>query len=479
MVVTKIWQLSDESIREPESTHYVEAEDAIFVANIVGGELEKDGEGWISKVSPEGEIIEAKWVEGLNAPHGMRATQDTLWVADIDEIVGIDLDEAKITQRIPIPGAEFLNDLDITADGTIFVSDTSTNEIYQVTPEGNVSTFAPEVEKEFPNGLLIQDDKLLVAAWGNIINPDTFETDVPGNVFQLDLNSGEKTLITNKPLGNLDGIESDGKGNLLVTDFFGKLYRLDPTNGEVEELEIDSEFSADIAVIPQQNLVIVPDFARTVQAYQYETPPVEIHYLEDGMVYDTQGAGENYVKTTLSKDILDLGTDGDYDNLVGFYQVTNINGGIDTNGDGVADLLPGVDNGYAQEALAIAIPGWQIRAGSQSNPETNTTAQDFGNIIVLGNQMYAPFVIAHGGTVGIDGFIAAETAESDGVFNDAATHVDDLVAYFSYQGANPDGASHIKALGNGEFGFEDLPANLTGISDNDFNDAVFKFNFNL
>ncbi len=478
MVVTKIWKLSDEVIREPESTHYVETENAIFVANIVGGELDKDGEGWISKVSPSGEIIEAKWVEGLNAPHGMRAYQDTLWVADIDELVGINLSSGTITQRIPVAGAEFLNDLDIAADGTIYVSDTSTNEIYQVTPEGNVSTFAPEVEKEFPNGLLIQDDKLLVAAWGNIINPDTFETDVLGNVFELDLNSGEKTLITKQPLGNLDGIESDGKGNLLVTDFYGKLYRLNPTDGVIQELAIDSEYSADIAVIPEQELVIVPDFAKTVQAYSYK-PPVEIHYIEDAMVYDTHGAGEEYVKTTLSEDILDLGTDGDYDNLVGFYEVSGTNGGIDTDGDGVDDLLPGVDNGYAQAALATAMPGWQIRAGSQGNPDMNTTVEEFGNIVVLGSKMYAPFVIAHGGEVGVDGFIEAETAESDGVFNDAANNVDDLVAYFAYQGANPDGASHIKALGNGEFGFEDLPANLAGVSDNDFNDAIFKFNFAL
>jgi hypothetical protein len=50
------------------------------------------------------------------------------------------------------------------------------------------------------------------------------------------------------------------------------------------------------------------------------------------------------------------------------------------------------------------------------------------------------------------------------------------VAYFSFGSANPDGTEHLQSRGNNIFGFEDLPGNL-GISDMDFNDAVFKFNF--
>jgi hypothetical protein len=480
MVGTQIWQLSNELIQEPESTHYVASENAIFVANIVGGELDKDGEGWISKISPDGELIEGKWVEGLNAPHGMRVYGGQLWVADIDELVSINLDSATVTKRIPIPGSELLNDLAIANDGTIFVSDILANEIYQVTQEGDVSIFAPGVEKEYPNGLVVQGDKLLVAAWGNIVNFDTFETDVPGHVYQLDLNSGTKTLITPEPLGILDGIEFDREGNLLVTDFFGKLYLVDPESGAARDLALDLDFSADIGVIPEQNIVIIPDFDQIVQAFEYDTSPAIPRTIEDGgMVYDTNPAGENTVKTTLSENVLDLGLDGDYDNLVGFYEVTSLNGAIDTNNDGVEDLLPGIDNGYAQAVLTNAIPDWQIRVGSQGNPDLNTTVEEFGDIVISGGKMYAPFAIAHGGAIGVDGFIAAEVAETDGIFNNAATNVDDLVAYFAYPDANPDGAIHIQAGDNNVFGFEDLPANLNGVSDNDFNDAVFKFDFAL
>ncbi|MEB3174006.1 MAG: DUF4114 domain-containing protein, partial [Cyanobacteriota bacterium] len=50
------------------------------------------------------------------------------------------------------------------------------------------------------------------------------------------------------------------------------------------------------------------------------------------------------------------------------------------------------------------------------------------------------------------------------------------VAYFSFGAANPDGAEHLQSRGNQVFGFEDLPANL-GVSDFDFNDAVFQITF--
>ncbi|MEM1393494.1 MAG: DUF4114 domain-containing protein, partial [Cyanobacteria bacterium P01_H01_bin.150] len=72
-------------------------------------------------------------------------------------------------------------------------------------------------------------------------------------------------------------------------------------------------------------------------------------------------------------------------------------------------------------------------------------------------------------------FIESEGGEGN-AFNNAAESVDDAVAYFGFTAANPDGVQHLQARGNGIFGFEDLPSNL-GVSDNDFNDAVFGFDF--
>ncbi len=104
------------------------------------------------------------------------------------------------------------------------------------------------------------------------------------------------------------------------------------------------------------------------------------------------------------------------------------------------------------------------------NPDDDTSADKFGDVVIEGGKSYAPFAIANAGDLTVADFLAANPN------NDEATSVDDQVAYFAFGEANPDGVNHLKSWGDGIFGFEDLPDNL-GISDNDFNDAVFKFNF--
>jgi hypothetical protein len=271
MIQQNFWQIRDSSIINPESTYYDPETNLIFVSNVVGDESTKDGQGWISKISVDGQLIEAKWVEGLNAPHGMRTYQGTLWVADIGELVEIDLESGDILSKIPIPGSAFLNDVAIADDGRIFVSDTLTNNIYLVS-EDEVTVFASGEQLESPNGLLIKENKLFVTGWGNIIDPTTFETNVLGNVFEIDLNSKQKRIITQFPLGNLDGIEQDLDGNFLVSDYTGgKLFVVNQNNGEVDELISDLDGSADIGFIPDDNLILVPSLSQsTVTAYQYK-----------------------------------------------------------------------------------------------------------------------------------------------------------------------------------------------------------------
>ncbi|MDJ0726772.1 MAG: DUF4114 domain-containing protein [Prochloraceae cyanobacterium] len=49
------------------------------------------------------------------------------------------------------------------------------------------------------------------------------------------------------------------------------------------------------------------------------------------------------------------------------------------------------------------------------------------------------------------------------------------ISYFPFLGANSDGARLLQAAtfgGSDAFGFEDLPTNIGGVSDNDFNDAI-------
>ena len=62
----------------------------VFVGN-VGEKLEplnKDNDGFISKLDKSGKIIEKKFLSNLNAPKGMNTINGVLYVVDIDTLKG-------------------------------------------------------------------------------------------------------------------------------------------------------------------------------------------------------------------------------------------------------------------------------------------------------------------------------------------------------------------------------------------------------
>lgn len=74
----------------PESVVHDAVDDVYLVSNINGEPLAEDGNGFISRVTPDGEVEALRWIDGeadgveLNAPKGMAVLGDTLYVADID-----------------------------------------------------------------------------------------------------------------------------------------------------------------------------------------------------------------------------------------------------------------------------------------------------------------------------------------------------------------------------------------------------------
>lgn len=263
------WSVSD-GIDTPESAYFDAASGFVFVSQVGlrpgGSPLDKDGNGAIAKLTPDGKVIATKWVAGLNSPKGLRSHGGTLWVADVDEMVGIDIASGRIASRIPVPGAKFLNDVATGADGTVYVSDMITSKIHSVR-DGRVATIAEGDQLEHPNGLLVDGDSLIVAAWGKP-EPD-FSTKVPGRLYRLNIATGAKTLITPSPLGNLDGLESDGRGGYLVSDWgSGRIYRIG-SDGTTRTLMQFKRGAADIAYLPASRTLIVPHMLENrVQAYR-------------------------------------------------------------------------------------------------------------------------------------------------------------------------------------------------------------------
>ena len=244
-------------LRMPESVIYDQKRGELYVSNLNGSFDAREGSGFLSRVAPTGEINELRWVTGLNAPKGMGIAGDTLYVTDIDHIVEINIDTGTIVGRYPVPNALFLNDIGIDETGNVYASDMFGNSIYRLA-DGVVELWLSDDELESPNGLVVQGSVLFVACYGQR-HGTGFLPKWPGHVKTVSLNTREiESFGDGRPVGNLDGLEPDGRGNFFVTDFnTGALVLVRPSGESVVLIELAGRI-ADHEFVEHQRLVFIP-----------------------------------------------------------------------------------------------------------------------------------------------------------------------------------------------------------------------------
>ena len=263
-----VWTL--EGLEAPESAYFDGPRATLYVSNINGEATAKDGNGYISRVSLNGQMLEAKWVTGLDAPKGLVSDGSTLYVSDIDRLVAIDIEAGEISGTWPAEGAIFLNDTALDEAGRVYVSDMIAGKVH-VLADGELSVLAEGEALQHPNGLNMRDGNLLVAPWGLDLQED-FTTKTGGHLITVDVETGSVTdLGSGDPVGNLDGLEPDGKGNWIVSDWIaGTVYRISDDGNKETLLDLDMG-SADLEYIPDQSLLIVPMMLNnTLVAYRIE-----------------------------------------------------------------------------------------------------------------------------------------------------------------------------------------------------------------
>jgi sugar lactone lactonase YvrE len=249
-----LWETK--GLAQPESVVVDPATGAIYVSNIVGAVMQKDGNGFIAKLSGDGKVLTRQWVKGLDAPTGLALHDRTLYVADVDQLVEINAASGEIIKRYPANGATFLNDVAVDADGTVYVSDTPTNTIWRL-KDGSFEPWLANDKLNGPNGLLVQGDTLIVASLGRI--PSVGQKQELAGLSQISLKDQSVSPIGNgQPIGNLDGLELLQPGVYLVTDWAaGALYRVD-AKGKAERLIDLNQGSADLTYLPDKKIVLIP-----------------------------------------------------------------------------------------------------------------------------------------------------------------------------------------------------------------------------
>src|SRR5215475_15750544 len=115
-IAKPIWSAT-EGIDSPESVYYDAGSGFVFSSQIGGDASAHDGNGRIVKLTIDGKMIDANWAKGLDAPKGLRSYRGTLYVADIDQVVGFDINSGREVSRVKIADAKFLNDLCTGPDG--------------------------------------------------------------------------------------------------------------------------------------------------------------------------------------------------------------------------------------------------------------------------------------------------------------------------------------------------------------------------
>lgn len=248
----------------PESMLHDPAADVYLVSNVNGVPSDKDDNGFISRVAPDGTLLALKWIDGaaeavtLHAPKGMALLGDTLFVADIDAVRLFHRTSGAPLGSRDVPGATFLNDVAVGPDGTVYVTDTGiritgegiqetgTDALYRFEGDSAVAILSgPGLGR--PNGIAADSAGVVVVTFG------------AGTVFRVDPRSGERADLPMPEQGGLDGVVLVPDGTMLISSWNGaSLYRLG--RGRVGTVGDSVPSPADIGFDVGRSRVLIPVF---------------------------------------------------------------------------------------------------------------------------------------------------------------------------------------------------------------------------
>ncbi len=246
----------------PESVEYYAAEDVYLVTNINGSPFDADGNGFISKLSPDGTVIDLKWIDGakegttLHAPKGAAIAGNNLFVADRNQVHVFELPSGKQKASITIEGSVFLNGITPACAGYVYVTDSGyaegfgpsdTDAIYKVRANGNYELVLKDKNLGHPNGILEDDDRLMVVTFGS------------GELFSVNA-SGKVTTLPTPPNGGLDGLVKLNDSQFAISSWGGSAIYVYNRDGTFTTMTESLDAPADLGVDTKRNRLLIPLF---------------------------------------------------------------------------------------------------------------------------------------------------------------------------------------------------------------------------
>ncbi|MGD2071521.1 MAG: SMP-30/gluconolactonase/LRE family protein, partial [Gemmatimonadota bacterium] len=246
----------------PESVLHDPVDDVYLVSNVSGAPLEVDGNGFISRVSPEGDVMDLRWIDGadeavtLNAPKGMAILGDTLYVADIDCVRMFVRPSGEPAGQICFPDASFLNDVAVDPNNTLYVTDsgldaafegTGTDAVYRFSPDGRRAPLLQGSSLGRPNGIAFGSRGGFVATFGS------------GEIYQIAPDGSRNTVLPASDR-QLDGIVFTRDGGFLFSSWGNQAVYQVTAEGQVSPVVEGVAAPADIGYDATRNRVLIPLF---------------------------------------------------------------------------------------------------------------------------------------------------------------------------------------------------------------------------
>jgi sugar lactone lactonase YvrE len=253
--------LAKVGFNKPKSVLHDPQADVYLVSNMNGRALDDDGNGFISRVDPEGKLLKLKWIDGedpgvkLSAPKGMAISGDSLYVADVDGIRVFDRQSGKPKRSIKVRGATFLSDLAAGPRGEVYVSDTGFEPwAAGFRPSGTDAVYRIEGAKAVP---LIKSSRLGFPTGLQVDQGGVWVVTRSGELF-LAPAAGGKQMSQKLPRATLDGIVKTNDGELLISSWDGKCIFRRKKDGSFDQIGDRVSSPADIGYDSKRNRVLIP-----------------------------------------------------------------------------------------------------------------------------------------------------------------------------------------------------------------------------
>ncbi|MDX1351746.1 MAG: hypothetical protein R3254_01950 [Thiomicrorhabdus sp.] len=253
--------VSDVGFATPESVEYYADKDLYLVNNINGSPFAEDDNGFISKLTPDGKVVDLKWIDGANAnvnldaPKGMTIMGNKLYVADITQIRVFELPSGKQLPSIKVEGSSFLNGVTTGNGDFIYVTDTGmkpgfassgTDAVYKVWSNGKVETILKDAKMGRPNGILNDNGEIYVVFFSS------------AKMLKID----DKGTITEMPeplAARLDGLVKLNDGSIAMSSWESSSIDVFK-DGEYDTIAEHLNSPADMDVDSKRNRLLIPLF---------------------------------------------------------------------------------------------------------------------------------------------------------------------------------------------------------------------------